>query len=304
MANANSCRYSPYMNDLLNLKCFSLTCYNLTNAYDNQVISLFRRMKNLEKLTLYIRLKDRSSFVDSTHLHKEILMHMSQLHTFIFYISTMIEINDSIHRVSENYIQKTFENIGYYQTSCTVNYYRRFKAICHVFSFPFKFDRLEMITDRFPTIIFHHVTYLLVFDTVQFKHHFFIRIAKAFPLLKHLTISNRTLLFIDLNEYEADYIQSYAIIQFSHLISLNLMVVNKYYVEQFLLNRKTHVPRLIRLELFYSHLKNVTKNFTRDSTRHNCANIKRLNFYDACHYSTKFSHYFPVLDTVSCSNLI
>ncbi|CAF1406177.1 unnamed protein product [Rotaria sordida] len=84
--------------DLSNLKFFSLTCYNLTNAYDNRVISLFHRMINLEKLTLYIRIADRPTFVDGTHLHKEILMHMSQLHTFIFYISTMTPINDSVHR--------------------------------------------------------------------------------------------------------------------------------------------------------------------------------------------------------------
>ncbi|CAF5135469.1 unnamed protein product, partial [Rotaria sp. Silwood1] len=58
-------------------------------------------MINLEKLTLYIRITDRSTFVDGTHLHKEILMHMSQLHTFIFYISTIIQIDDSFHRLSD-----------------------------------------------------------------------------------------------------------------------------------------------------------------------------------------------------------
>ncbi|CAF4153008.1 unnamed protein product, partial [Rotaria sordida] len=111
--------------DLSNLKYFSLTCYNLTNAYDNRMIPLFRRMINLEKLTLYIRITDRHTFVDGTHLHKEILMHMLQLHTFIFYISTIIQINDLVHRLSNNDIQQTFKNIGYYQTSCTVSYCRR-----------------------------------------------------------------------------------------------------------------------------------------------------------------------------------
>ncbi|CAF1599668.1 unnamed protein product [Rotaria sordida] len=285
--------------DLFNLECFSLTCYNLTNAYDNRVIPLFRRMKNLKKLTLYIRLANRSTFVDGTHLHKEILMHMSQLHTFTFYISSIIPYNDSFQLLVDNDIQQTFTNIGYYQTSCTVNYYRASKAICHVFSLPFTFDRLEMITNRFPTIIFHHVTYLQVFDKVQFKYKFFIRIAKAFPLLKYFTISSGLLSLIDFNKYEDDYIQSYPIIQFPHLISLNMMVENPYYIEQFLLNTKTHLPRLTELKLSYSHLKNVTKNFTRDATRHNCANIKQLIFCDECDYLTHFLHYFPVLDTVS-----
>ncbi|CAF1177881.1 unnamed protein product [Rotaria sp. Silwood1] len=289
--------------NLSNLKCFSLTCYNLTNAYENRVIPLLHRMINLEKLTLYIRITDQSTFVDGTHLHKEILMYMSQLHTFIFYISTIIQIDDSFHRLSDNNIKNTFQNIGYYQTSCIVNYSRS-KAICHGFSLPFAFDHLEMITNTFPTIIFHHVTYLKVFDDVEFKHDFFIRIAKAFPLLKHLTIFNKILLFMDFDKYEADYIQSCPIIQFSHLISLDIMVQNRYYVEQFLLDTKAHVPRLIELTLFYSNLKNVTKNFTRDATRHNCANIKRLIFYDPCDYPTKFNHYFPPLNIVSCPSII
>ncbi|CAF4151053.1 unnamed protein product [Rotaria sordida] len=179
------------------LKCFSLTCYNLTNAYNNRVIPLFRRMINLEKLTLYIRLTDRPRFVDGTHPHKEILMHMSKLHTFIFYISTMIQINDLVPRLSDDDLEQTFKNIGYYQTSSTVNYCRRSKAISHVFSLPFAFDRLEMITNRFPTIIFHNVTYLMVFDKIQFKHESFIRIAKAFPLLKHFPIFNGMLLLMN-----------------------------------------------------------------------------------------------------------
>ncbi|CAF1504180.1 unnamed protein product [Rotaria sordida] len=286
--------------DLSNLKYFSLTCYNLTNAYDNRMIPLFRRMINLEKLTLYIRITDRHTFVDGTHLHKEILMHMLQLHTFIFYISTIIQINDLVHRLSNNDIQQTFKNIGYYQTSCTVSYCRRSsKAICHVFSLPFAFDRLEVIINRLPIIIFHHITYLTVFDMIQFKQEFFVLIAKACPLLKHFGIFNRMLLLRNFDKYKADYIQSYSIIQFSHLISLDMMVQNQYYIEQFLLDTKTHVPRLIELKLFYSHLKNVTKNFTRDATRHNCAHIKRLICYDTCDYPKKFDHYFPSLNIVS-----
>ncbi|CAF4152312.1 unnamed protein product [Rotaria sordida] len=77
-------------------------------------------MTYLEKLTLYLRLHDRNIFVNGTHLHREILMHMSQLHTFIFYISTEIEINDSIDRLSDNDIQQTFTNIGYHRVACAL----------------------------------------------------------------------------------------------------------------------------------------------------------------------------------------
>ncbi|CAF1476532.1 unnamed protein product [Rotaria sordida] len=268
-------------NDLSNLKYFSLTCYDLTNEYDNRVIPLLRRMIYLEILTLYVRLEDRSTFVDGTHLHKEILMQMSQLHTFKFYISTQIQIDNSVHRLSDYDIQQTFTKIGYHQISCTVNYYCAFKAICHVFSLPFIFDRLEMITNRFPTIIFHHVTYLKVFDAIPFKYEFFIRISKAFPLLKHLTIVNLMSPLLNFDGYEADYIQSYSVIEFSYLITLNMIILDEYYIEQFLLDTKTDVPRLTELKLHYNSLKNVTENFTRDATRHNCANIKQLFFSNA-----------------------
>ncbi|CAF3721875.1 unnamed protein product [Rotaria sordida] len=160
------------INDLSNLKCFSLTCFIPTNTYDNRLIPLLRRMTYLEKLTLYIRLVDRSTFVDGTYLHNEILMHMSQLHRFNFYISTQIPIDDSVHRLSDDNIKQTFNNIGYYQTSCIVDYYCSLNAISHVFSLPFLFNRLEMITNRFSSIIFSHVTYLQVVDTIQFNYSF------------------------------------------------------------------------------------------------------------------------------------
>ncbi|CAF0922588.1 unnamed protein product [Rotaria sordida] len=170
--NDNNTKDSTNRNDLSNLKCFSLTCFIPTNTYDNRLIPLLRRMTYLEKLTLYIRLVDRSTFVDGTYLHNEILMHMSQLHRFNFYISTQIPIDDSVHRLSDDNIKQTFNNIGYYQTSCIVDYYCSLNAISHVFSLPFLFNRLEMITNRFSSIIFSHVTYLQVVDTIQFNYSF------------------------------------------------------------------------------------------------------------------------------------
>ncbi|CAF2858662.1 unnamed protein product [Rotaria sp. Silwood2] len=92
-------------------------------------------MTYLEKLALYVYVKDRFTFVDGTHLRKEIIMHISQLHTFIFYINTEILIDQSVLRLSDDDIKQTFKNIGYYQISCIVNYYCSFKAMCHGFFF-------------------------------------------------------------------------------------------------------------------------------------------------------------------------
>ncbi|CAF1110806.1 unnamed protein product [Rotaria sordida] len=76
---------------------------------------------------------------------------MSQLDKFNFYISTKISIDDSVYHLSDDNMQQTFNNIGYYKTSSFVDYYSSSNAISNVFSLPFIFNRLEMITKKFPS---------------------------------------------------------------------------------------------------------------------------------------------------------
>ncbi|CAF4785575.1 unnamed protein product [Rotaria sp. Silwood1] len=108
----NNSRIVHNTNDLPSLKCFSLTCYDEIDAYDNQVIPILRRMTYLEKLTLYICIHNRSTFVDGTNLHKDILIHMPRLHKFSFHIYTEIQFDDSVHHLSDNDIQQTFTDIA------------------------------------------------------------------------------------------------------------------------------------------------------------------------------------------------
>ncbi|CAF1364748.1 unnamed protein product [Rotaria sordida] len=245
--------------DLSNLKYFSLTCYNLTNAYDNRMIPLFRRMINLEKLTLYIRITDRHTFVDGTHLHKEILMHMLQLHTFIFYISTIIQINDLVHRLSNNDIQQTFKNIGYYQTSCTVSYCRRSsKAICHVFSLPFAFDRLEVIINRLPIIIFHHITYLTVICNSLITYNenacsskivipsLFSRQHQLFTKKQNFLLNNSSLItYSNIQSYEQNQKSIYNII----IILIPLLIILVVLIVSILVYRNVSIKRCSNIDL-------------------------------------------------------
>ncbi|CAF2029925.1 unnamed protein product [Rotaria magnacalcarata] len=175
-------------NDLPNLKCFSLTC-DFIDACDAQIVPLLRHMSYLEELTVYLSIENRDTFVDGTHLHNEILIHMPQLHSFVFYIRTDIGTTDSMRKLSNNDIQQTLKKIKNQKVGC-MTYYPTFGGICHVFSIPFLFDRLEMIGNTFPNIIFNNVTFLMVFDSIAFKCEFFIRVARFFPLLKELQISN------------------------------------------------------------------------------------------------------------------
>ncbi|CAF3416395.1 unnamed protein product [Rotaria socialis] len=192
---------SRNMDELHSLKYFSLTCYEYFYNYDDVVVPLLRRMTHLEKLTLYLRVRNRSSFVNGTHLHNEILVHMPQLHTFIFYISTENNINESVHRISNDDIQQTFTHTRYART----------------------------------------------------------------------------------------------VIEYSHLISLDITSVYLDYVAQFLLETKAHLPRLTELKVSYDQLKMVTMNFTRDATRRNCSKVKRLIVEESTVFSKDVYQYFPSL---------
>ncbi|CAF3663450.1 unnamed protein product [Rotaria sordida] len=174
-----------------NLKCFSLTSYNVFWDTNDLIASLLRRMTHLEKLTLYLRMgksgrldPNTSPYVDGTYLQNEILVRMSQLHTFNFYISTQTLIDYSCSRISSNNIQQTFKNIKYEQTACIIVYFGAVGTICHVDLLPFTFTHLEMITTHFPFILFNSVTHLSVYDFIPFEHEFFMQISQAFPLLK------------------------------------------------------------------------------------------------------------------------
>jgi hypothetical protein len=252
-------------------------------------------MLHLEELTLYLCIENRSTFIDGTHLHNEIITHMPQLHTFNFYISMRNEIIDSTIRLSNNDIQRTFTNRIFEQVVCIVEYLKNFNVICKVFSLPFIFDRLERLSNNFPSIIFKNVTYLMLLDKIEFEHEFFVRLARAFPLLRYLIINNLRPPFWIFRKLPPDDYYS-PIVEYPHLISLDLSLANSYYVDQFLNEKKTNLPRLTKLNVPDGTLERVTENFTRNETRRNCAKVKHLivkNF--SIGFSEDVYRYFPSL---------
>ncbi|CAF0914405.1 unnamed protein product [Rotaria sordida] len=282
-------------NDLPNLKCFSLTCYRSFQGFDNVIVRLLHRMIYLEELTLYLHIFGGSKFIAGTHLDNEILIHMPQLHTFIFYIASENVIADPTIRVSNDDIQRTFTNIEHRQVACMVDYFKPDTMICRIFSLPFKFHRLEHITNNIPNIIFNSVTYLKLWDTDPFKYKFFVRLARAFPFLKNLSIRNivRPFLFDQNNHLrDKDWL---SIIEYPHLISLDMERAHSYYVEDFLNETKAYLPHLTELKVLYYSLQIVTKYFTRNETRRNCARVRQLIVENPIAYPKDVYCYFPSL---------
>ncbi|CAF1379209.1 unnamed protein product [Rotaria sordida] len=292
------------LNNLPNLKCFSLTtsCCS-TVLYDTQILSLFRRMLNLEELTLYITIKNRTTLIDGIHISNEILVHMPRLHIFDFCISTNINMDHLGHFLSKDDIQQTFTNTIYRQVDCIISNGYNIATYC-VFSLPFMFDCLESIGNTFPNIIFSNVTRLTVNDIVPFKHEFFHRIAWSFPLLKHLWVINRKPQGSKSDKLKFNYNQFYSIVKFPYLISLRLDTTYIHYTDQFLNETKTHLPRLTKLTICYCDLYMVTRNFRRGITRLNCRKIKQLIFntiiMPRIKRSKSFNDYFPVLESFVC----
>ncbi|CAF1373693.1 unnamed protein product [Rotaria sordida] len=103
------------LDDLPNMKCFSLTCRCSTNEYDTRVLPLLRRMRKLEELTLDIINDERTTFIDGTQINDKILVHIPCLRKFTFHISVEVELRHLTHYLSNEDIQRTFINIGYQQ---------------------------------------------------------------------------------------------------------------------------------------------------------------------------------------------
>ncbi|CAM2725543.1 unnamed protein product [Rotaria socialis] len=282
---------------LPNLKCFSLKSYFRFQQYE-QIPSLLRRMPYLEHLTLYLCINDQHRITDGTRVQDDILAHMSQLHSFTFYISTYIDSGDLRHNISREHIQQTFINIGQQNATTIVNRLSRSVVECSIFSLPFAFDYLGSLGNTFPNIIFNYVTYLVVEDKDAFRHEFFVRIARSFPSLKDLRIFNIELQLSSDCTLSSDHSQSYSMIEYPHLTSLDVGYSHRDYLEQFLNETKACVPCLTNLKVSPRHLKIVTKNFTREETRRNCAEIKQLITLQPLDDSQDYYHYFPSLQNL------
>jgi len=94
---------------------------------------------------------------------------------------------------------------------------------------------------------------------------------------------------------EFDNSQSYSVVEYPHLTSLDITYVHIDYVEQFLHESKTHLPHLTELHINYDQLQTVTDNFTRDATRLLCSQVKRLIIEEKIVYPKDFYLYFPLL---------
>jgi hypothetical protein len=174
-----------------NLKCFSLISTTHTNEYDDHVLPLLHQMSQLEKLTLSLHVRRRSSFIDGKNLINDFISKMSHLRTFIFNIlSQNVIINQELSPTSDDVERELIER-GYYVNSYTDNNFLS-KGECHIYSLPFTMNHMKIHSSNFSGGLFLTVRKLYMQNFLRpFEHDFFARISQAFPLLNKMTIYNR-----------------------------------------------------------------------------------------------------------------
>jgi hypothetical protein len=150
----------------------------------------------------------------------------------------------------------------------------------------------KLISYQFPCGLFKCVCKISLYDERPFEHEFFMQISQAFPFLKMLSLSNKQPQ--NDKQYQKSNIdnENLSIIEYSHLLLLNLINVYDDYVVQFLDDKKTYLPSIFRLAIDSESLKRVIHNFTTDTMRVNCDKIKELCILDTVEEYERLKNYF------------
>ncbi|CAF4936759.1 unnamed protein product [Rotaria sp. Silwood1] len=255
------------------LRCFSLSCNIYTDRYDDLILPLLHRMTNLEKLELQF-VCERKTFIDGDDLKTNIIDYLLQLNTFTFNIQSISYGPNKTNLSSNEDIQQIFKDFKYNQVISCVDYFEEWKySQCLIFSYPYKWKYYNDITNKFPGGLFKCVQTVSLLDDRPFEHEFFLQIAQSFPLLKKLNVSNRKAQKNKQCHKSANENENLSIIKYHHLTQLGLEEAHEDYIEEFLLDTKTHLPNRVYLLADHRLLAKVTHNFERHSTRINCSKL-------------------------------
>ncbi|CAF1244301.1 unnamed protein product [Rotaria sp. Silwood1] len=282
--------------ELRNLKCFSLYCESKTYNYDELIVPLLHRMLNLEELDLYLQIiRFDKGFIDGNNMKKNIINRMPRLNKFIFNIrSIILSLQKQINLPSNEDIQQTFKDFQENQIISSVDYFsEEGEGQCHVYSYPYTMQHYHGITNNFSGGLFEYVYDVSLFDERPFQHEFFLRISQSFPFMRSLSLTNNKPQNDKLCHRLNDNDHNLSVIKYLHLNELILHTAHDDYIEQFLVDTKTYLQNDIYLSIKYESLQRVTRNFSRNTTRINCAKLSYIGFIRKPEFLPNLSNYFP-----------
>ncbi|CAF1559442.1 unnamed protein product [Rotaria magnacalcarata] len=286
------------MENLPNLKYFSLYSNVVTRAYDELIVPLLNRMFNLEELSLYVKICDINRFVDGNDFKKNILNNMSRLKKLQFYIRSTTGVLNRINIPSNEDIQYTFKDFHNNHIISYVDYFTDTqRGQCHIYSYPYTLNEYCKITNSFPGGLYKCVTKISLYDERPFEYNFFLRIAESFPHLKKLIIENMK---PQNGKPKSDGNQNLPIIEYPHLITIDLTEAHLDYIELFLFDTKMRLSNNISVVAIYQALRRVTEKFTRNATSTHGKKLHRLNLVGKYRIPKYVKEYFPHTKICSC----
>ncbi|CAF3894576.1 unnamed protein product [Rotaria magnacalcarata] len=289
------------MEILPNLKYFSLYSNVETSGYDELIVPLLNRMFNLEELSLYVKICDKNTFVDGNDFKKNILNNMSRLKKLQFYIRSTTGVLNQINIPTNEDIQYTFKDFHNNHIISYVDYFTDTqRGQCHIYSYPYTLNEYYKITNNFPGGLYKCVTKISLYDERPFEYKFFLRIAQSFPYLKELIIENMK---PRNDKPKSDDNQNLPIIEYPHLITLDLTEAHLDYIELFLFDTKMRLSNNISVVVIYQALRRVTEKFTRNAAPSNGKKLHRLSLLGKYRIPKYVKEYFPHTEICNCEFL-
>ena len=246
-------------------------------------------MIHLEELRLYLRISQSNVYIDGARLYDQFLVDMTRLNKFTFSIHTkLIDHDVATNMPTSEDIQRSFIDKEYQQqvTAHVYNELNREGGRCHMYSVPYDFEYFDLIVS-FQGGIFAKVRHLTMHSIAPFKERFLQLISQSFPFVEYLSVSNHYSL-----EEKQD---SSILLQFAHLTTLDLYCTHTNYVEELLLKKNAHLPRLLDLRVRNVSLMKITNNFTVQPNLFNFQTVKNLDVYQSFVRPENFHEYFPLL---------
>ncbi|CAF4284747.1 unnamed protein product [Rotaria socialis] len=276
------------------LRIFSLWCKDKICNFEKSVVPRLRRMLNLEELHLNIIVRCYEKLIDGETLKKDIVIYMPHLYKFTFNICSIIYHRNQTNFPLNEHIQKTFQYFPNNEIiTCIDHFQEKAYSQCHIYSYPYKWEVYNNITNNFRGGLFMSVTKVLLYDEHSFEYEVFLRISKSFPFMRELTINNRKAQnkkqFIKSNNDD----QILPIIEYPNLQRLDVSDTHDDYVELFLFDTKIFLPNDLHICTHYQSLKTVTYYFTRYTTGSNCVKLAALYVDEMDRINEHIKNYFP-----------